>query len=103
MKESVMPSLSRRNFLKRAAASAGAGAVFTIAGTKSSGSILGANDTVRIGVAGIHGRGQVHMGQFARMPGVKVTYLIDPDASLHGNRAKTIQERPTTFSAAGIG
>ena len=78
-----MPSISRRNFLKHAAASAGAGAVFTIAvGTKSSGSILGANDTVRIGVAGIHGRGQVHMGQFARMPGVKVTYLIDPDASL---------------------
>ncbi len=87
-----MSNLSRRSFLKRAAATAGAGAVFTIAGTRSSGSILGANDTVRIGIAGINGRGQSHMSEFARMPGVKVTYLIDPDASLHENRAKKIQE-----------
>ncbi|MGI6417950.1 MAG: Gfo/Idh/MocA family protein [Thermoguttaceae bacterium] len=87
-----MSSLSRRSFLKRAAATAGAGAIFTIAGTRSSGSILGANGTVRIGVAGIHGRGQVHMSEFARMPGVKVTYLIDPDASLHESRAQKIRQ-----------
>ena len=56
---------------------------------------------MRIGIAGIHGRGQVHMGQFARMPGVKVTYLIDPDASLHESRAQKVRQpgatRPSAF------
>ena len=85
-----MSNLSRRSFLKRAAATAGAGAVFTIAGTKSSGSILGANETVRIGVAGINGRGQSHMSEFSRMPGEG--HLPDrPDTSLHGSRAKKIK------------
>ena len=47
---------SRRTFLQQAAA-AGIAASFTIAGTKSSGMVLGANDTVRLGVVGIRGRG----------------------------------------------
>ena len=63
-----MSSLSRRSF--SALRPRPAGAIFTIAGTRSSGSILGANGTAHR--RGIHGRGQVHMSEFARMPGVKV-------------------------------
>ena len=48
-----------------AAASAAFG-LFTIAGTKASGRVLGANDTIRVGVAGIHGRGQSHIDEFAK-------------------------------------
>ena len=39
---------NRRDFLKRAAAT-GVATTFTIAGTKASGRVLGANDRVRIG------------------------------------------------------
>jgi len=44
----------RRNFLKRATTT-GIATTFAIAGTKASGRILGANDRVRIAVAGING------------------------------------------------
>ncbi len=87
-----MSHLTRRSFLKQAAATAGVGATFAIAGTKSSGMILGANDTVRVGVAGINGRGQSHMDEFAKQKNVQVTHLIDPDSTLHEKRAAKIQQ-----------
>ncbi|WP_422924374.1 Gfo/Idh/MocA family protein [Singulisphaera sp. PoT] len=74
-----MSHLSRRRFLSRSMAAAGISAGFAIGGTKSSGRVIGANDTIRIGVAGIHGRGREHIHEFARMKGVEITYLIDPD------------------------
>ena len=58
-----MSRLTRRRFVQLAAAGLGATAAsgihadFVIAGTKSSRRVLGANDTVRVAVAGIHGRG----------------------------------------------
>ena len=70
---------SRRTFLKRSLAAAGAGAAFTIAGTKSSGKVIGANDVIRVGVAGLNGRGQSHLADLLNIKGVEVTYLIDPD------------------------
>lgn len=84
-----MSRQSRRTFLKTAAAGFGAG-IF-IAGTKASGKVLGANDTIRVAVCGINGRGQSHMGELAAMKGVQVTYLVDPDSSLFESRSKRIQ------------
>ncbi len=49
--------LNRRRFMGRSLAAAGVGAGFAISGTKSSGRIIGANDTVRIAVAGLNGAG----------------------------------------------
>ena len=49
-----MSKQNRRQFLGRSLAAAGFGAGFAIAGTKSSGRILGANDTIRLGVAGLN-------------------------------------------------
>jgi len=71
-------------------AAAGIGAGFAIGGTKSSGRVIGANDTVRIGVAGLHSRGGEHVHQFARMKGVEITYLIDPDTRTYGPRLAQI-------------
>jgi len=88
-----MSRQTRRTFLKRAAASAGLGAGIVIAGTKASGNVLGANDTVRIGVAGIHGRGGSHISAFARMKGVDVTYLIDPDSSLFSGKSGQVKSQ----------
>ncbi len=85
-----MSHLSRRQFLGRSLAAAGAG--FAIGGTKSSGRILGANDTVRIGVAGLHGRGGEHVKQWSGMKGVDITYLIDPDSRTYGERIAQINK-----------
>ncbi|HCK51595.1 MAG TPA: gfo/Idh/MocA family oxidoreductase, partial [Planctomycetaceae bacterium] len=73
----VMSGPNRRRFLQ---ASLAAGATFAISGTKSSGKILGANDRVRVAVAGLHGRGRSHYGAYAKMKDVEVAYVVDPDS-----------------------
>jgi hypothetical protein len=70
---------TRRTFLQRSLAAVGAGATFAIAGTKSSGKVIGANDVIRVGIAGLNGRGQSHLAEMLNIKGVEITYLIDPD------------------------
>lgn len=85
-----MPRPTRRTFLKRAAA--GAAATFAIAGTRATGRVLGANDRVRVAVAGIHGRGQTHLSGFAGMKDVEVAYLVDPDSRLFASRSNIVKK-----------
>jgi predicted dehydrogenase len=87
-----MSSFNRRDFLRQAAASA-AFPLFTVAGTKASGRVLGANDVIRVAVAGIHGQGNAHIDQYLGLSGVQVTHLIDPDRSLFESRGKKIHDR----------
>src|SRR5579883_1526834 len=87
---------SRRQFLGRSLAAAGVGASFAIGGTKSSGRVIGANDTVRVAVAGLNNRGGSHVGAFGRMSGVEIAYLVDPDTRTYAKRLKqlaNLQER----------
>jgi predicted dehydrogenase len=84
------PKTTRRRFLKKSLA---AMATITIAGTKSSGRVLGANDTIRVGVAGIHGQGSAHIEQYLGLDGCQITHLIDPDSSLFGSRSQKIKEK----------
>ena len=81
----------RREFLKRTVA-ASAFAPLVLSGTRASGRVLGANDRVRIAVAGIHGRGQTHLTGFGGMKDVEVAYLVDPDSRLFASRSKIIQK-----------
>jgi predicted dehydrogenase len=85
-----MSHLSRRKFLQQTLAAA---ATVTIAGTKSSGRVVGANDTIRLGVAGLHGRGGDHINEFAGRKGVQVIYLIDPDTRQFDRRVKEVEEK----------
>ncbi|GIW93403.1 MAG: NADH-dependent dehydrogenase [Pirellulaceae bacterium] len=87
-----MARLSRRDILKAAAAST-AFPLFTIAGTKASGKVLGANETIRVAVAGINGRGTAHISEFAGIEGVEVAYLVDPDSRLFESRSKQVRDR----------
>jgi predicted dehydrogenase len=91
-----MTRQTRRSFLKSTLATA---ATITIAGTKSSGKVLGANDTVRIGVAGLNGRGSSHVGAYVGMKDVQIAYLIDPHKATYQKHIKTItgkgQSQPT--------
>jgi predicted dehydrogenase len=84
---------SRRKFLETAAAASTAFSLFTIAGTKASGKVIGANDTVRIGVAGSGGRGGNHISEFTSQEKVQITYLIDPDKSQSAKGAKNVEGR----------
>jgi predicted dehydrogenase len=94
-----MSRLTRRRFIQLAAAGLGATAAsgihanFVIAGTKSSGRVLGANDRIRVAIAGIHGRGGDHIGEYADLKGVEIAYLADPDSAQFAARVKSIEKR----------
>jgi predicted dehydrogenase len=82
--------LNRRQFMNRSLAAAGVGAGFAIGGTKSSGRVIGANETVRLAVAGLNGRGKTHVDEFGKVPGVEITYLVDPDKRTYKGRLDQI-------------
>ena len=86
-----MPRHNRRDFLKRSAA-AGFAASFAISGTKASGNVIGANDRVRIAVAGINGRGQEHIHAYANLQNVEIAYLVDPDTRLFAHRSRWVED-----------
>lgn len=90
-----MAKFTRRDFLQTtAAAGATAFPLFTIAGTKASKKVLGANDRIRIAVAGINGRGRTHIDSFASMGklNVEINYLVDPDTRLFKDRSKRVEK-----------
>ncbi|MDE0937568.1 MAG: Gfo/Idh/MocA family oxidoreductase [Mariniblastus sp.] len=80
---------SRRDFLKKSSALV-AGSSFLISGTKASGNIIGANDRVRIGVAGLNGRGGAHIGGWKGQANVEIVALIDPDQNVLAKRLKSV-------------
>ena len=88
-----MSSLSRRKFVQASAAASTAFSLFTIAGTKASGKVIGANDTVRIGVAGCGGRGSSHVSEWTSQEKVHVTHLIDPDTAQSASKANAVEKR----------
>ena len=67
---------NRRQFNKAAIASL---ATVAIGGTKSSGKVLGANDTIRVAIAGLNGRGAAHLEEYLKMKNVEIAWLVDPD------------------------
>ena len=94
-------SLNRRAFLGRSMAAAGVGATFAIGGTKSSGRIIGANETVRIAVAGLNGRGSSHVSEFAAMPGVEIVCLVDPDSRTYAKRLAQVESVSSKAGKSG--
>ena len=89
-----MSILSRRTFLKHGVAGSAALPLVTIAGTKSSGKVLGANDKIRIAVVGLRGRGKAHYRSYANIDGVEVSHLVDIDST---------QFEPTKKHLASVG
>ena len=82
-----MSTFTRRGFLQTTSATA---AAFAIGGTKSSGNILGANDRIRIAVAGLHGRGRAHIGGWKGQKNVEIVSLIDPDENVLNKTLKGV-------------
>ncbi|MBI2480829.1 MAG: Gfo/Idh/MocA family oxidoreductase, partial [Planctomycetia bacterium] len=86
-----MSRITRRNFLQTS--SAVAGATFVISGTKASGRVIGANDRLRIGIAGLNGRGNSHMAGWLEQSNVELSHLIDPDENVLSSAMKKVASR----------
>lgn len=71
-----MPQSTRRRFLQSGVLT---GAGLLISGTRASGNIIGANDRLRIAVAGLNGRGQSHIAGWLGQDNVEIAYVADPD------------------------
>jgi predicted dehydrogenase len=82
-----MTQVTRRNFLQTTLATA---ATVTIAGTKSSARVMGANDRIRVAVAGLNGRGGSHVDAYCGMKNVEIAYLVDPDKRTYQKRLDQI-------------
>jgi predicted dehydrogenase len=96
-----MTRFNRRKFLQ--ATSAAAGASLIITGTRASGQINGANDRVRIAVAGVNGRGNSHIAGWLEQPNVEIAYLIDPDKTVLANKVRNLEGRAKgRFTTKGI-
>ncbi|MEM1294942.1 MAG: Gfo/Idh/MocA family oxidoreductase, partial [Verrucomicrobiota bacterium] len=74
----------RRRFLKQSIGAAAAPLILPAAAK-------GANDRLRIAVAGINSRGNAHMDGWTKSKNVEVAYLIDPDEKVLGRGLKRLE------------
>ena len=84
-----MDRMHRRRFLAKSAAGIGVPLVVGTAARR----VLGANDRILVGLAGINGRGTGHLSSLVASEGVEVAYLIDPDSRLFDSRASRVAEK----------
>jgi predicted dehydrogenase len=82
-------SLTRRNFVKQASASAVAGLSLSAV---SYGKILGANDRVRLGIIGPGARGQEVMNAFIKVPNAEFVAAADVYTRRHDEAKKIAPE-----------
>jgi predicted dehydrogenase len=95
-----MSRTTRRRFLQGTAA---AGASLLIAGSRASGKVLGANDRLRIAVAGVNGRGQSHIQGWLEQENVEIAYLIDPDRNVLDRAMRRLESKTEgRFTCRGL-
>ncbi len=77
--------VSRRHFIQNTGATIGALTLSQVAWPKS------ANDTIRVAILGMNGRGQYLGKQIGPLDGVEIAALADPDSRLLAGRASEIE------------
>ncbi len=82
-----MEDMTRRDFVKKTAMSAGAGAV--LLGTSQT-AWAGANDRVRVAQLGIRGQGRGHIRGYNELENVEVAVMCDVDENLFESRLKEL-------------
>ncbi len=83
-------SISRREFVKRTAATATALSLPMVASSR----VLGANDEILAGVVGLGGRGSgAHIPGLQSLKGVTVVAIADPDEQRVGSRAAQFEKK----------
>ena len=88
--------------MKKSVLVAGLASTFAIDKSVADGKILGANDRIRMAVAGVNGRGQSHVDAYGKMENVQVVCLVEPDSKVQEKVQKIVQDKfsntPETFS-----
>ncbi len=59
---------------------------------KSYGNIMGANERIRFGIIGLHGRGQAHIDAVHKLPNATIQYLCDVDSKVLKDRADKVKK-----------
>lgn len=83
--------MNRRTIVKGAAGAAAAQSLAFAAGSASR--VIGANDTIRVAVLGVNGRGQSHFNGFQPLKNVQVTTFCDPDLDIANQRASEFEAK----------
>ena len=81
---------NRRGFLRQSAAGV---SLFTIAGTRTSASVLGANNRLRVAVVGANSRGKGHISGWLDQPNAEIAYIVDPDSRVIDRSLDSIKRR----------
>ena len=55
--------------------------------------VIGANDTIRVAVLGVNGRGKSHISGFEPQKNVEITALVDPDLEIANKRASEFESK----------
>jgi predicted dehydrogenase len=84
--------LDRRQFLKRTALGAAGLGAFNLFSAQSWSQVAGANETVRIAVVGLRGKGKNHVRDFRELPGVKVVAICDVDIDMIARERAKFEE-----------
>ena len=96
-----MLHLTRRSFLQKSAVAAGA--IALAQSTPSYGRAVGANNRLRVAIAGLHGRGKSHMSGWLGEKNVEIAYLADPDENVLGAAMKSLKDKAgDKFAAKGV-
>ena len=85
-----MAKMHRRYFLRGVLA---AGAATVAVPGWGFGRVLGANDRIRVAIAGLNGRGGAHLDELFGRTGVEVAWLVDPDKAVLAGAIKGLEGR----------
>jgi predicted dehydrogenase len=89
---------TRRDFLKTAVSvTAGVTTLSSLTMITRPERVFGANDRVRIGVCGLHGRGKDHIDAFSHVPNVEIAALCDVDEAILQKRREQVGGGVRTF------
>ena len=99
-------SSNRRSFIKTSLLAAAGAALPARAWSQ----VLGANADIRVAVIGLNGRGKNHLSSLAKIPGVRVVAICDPDSdviakvkpTVNGGDVKTYTDLRELFASADI-
>ena len=90
---STRQNQSRRRFIKNSLYTAAGVGVASVLPANVWSRVVGANDEVRVGVAGFRSKGAQHIGVFHNLPNVRVVALCDVDDNILNEQVQKFSER----------
>ena len=84
-----MAKVTRRSFMGQSLTAAGAVAAASRMGLAQT----GANEAIRVAIAGLNGRGDAHVDGYLAIPNVEIACLVDPDTRTFAKLVKKIEDK----------